>query len=160
MGCSSSAAVVEISAEHRERINAIINFWFPAGWDRNTKATPEAIKTWFVNKPEDDANVQRRFQADYDSAVAGRYKSWESDPQGLLALIIILDQFSRQLFRKQAKAFAADPQALKLSQKAVANEASWKNYALFERYFLIMPMMHAEDPAVTGACVQQFIKLD
>lgn len=111
----------------------VLDFWFVEHGEAD----------WFGGKPEFDAELARRF-ADTHAAVArGEAAWWRQSPGGRLAEIIVLDQFSRQLYRKRPEAFASDTMALALAQQAVAAGAD----RLLEprrRKFLYMPFMHSE----------------
>ena len=111
----------------------VLNFWF----------VEHGEDDWFGGKPEFDAALAARF-ADTHAAVArGEAAHWRTSAEGRLAEIIVLDQFSRQLFRDDARAFATDPMALDLARAAVAVEA---DHALEprRRTFCYMPYMHSE----------------
>lgn len=111
----------------------VIEFWFVE--------TPP--KAWWTPDPSFDASIRRRFEALYGRAVRGELFTWRAEPRGRLAEIIVLDQFSRNLFRGSAQAFAQDLAALVLAQEAVAAGA---HLALepVQRAFLLLPYMHSE----------------
>lgn len=118
-------------------IEKILKFWFkdakPAQW-------------WKVD-PTFDANIADRFAEVHAAAVSGELYAWRTQPRGRLAEVLVLDQFSRNLFRGQARAFAADPLALVLAQEAVAGIHDI-SLSLDERVFLYMPYMHSESRLV------------
>lgn len=115
----------------------ILRFWFeeiqPAQW-------------WKVD-PEFDALIRDRFGPTHAAAAAGELHGWRTDAAGRLAEVIVLDQFSRNLHRGTAQAFAADTMALALAQEAVAGGHDLE-LALVQRVFLYMPYMHSESRAV------------
>ena len=78
----------------------IVRFWTEAGPDR-----------WFTKDDAFDAEIRRRFLATHEAAAAGKLASWEQSADGALALLILLDQFPRNMFRGSARAFATDAQA-------------------------------------------------
>ena len=118
---------------------SILNFWFeeltPAQW-------------WRVD-PELDKTIQKRFADVHRAASAGELFEWRTTAQGRLAEIIVLDQFSRNMYRGTAAAFAADPMALALAQEAVRMGADQALPAQ-QRAFLVMPYMHSESAVIHG----------
>jgi uncharacterized protein (DUF924 family) len=119
----------------------VLAFWRAAGPDK-----------WFVRDAAFDAEIRDRFAATHELAVAGRLGHWEATPAGTLALIIVLDQFSRNMFRGEARAFAADPLARAVSERAVARGDDAYS-PLPERRFFYMPFMHSEDMDDQERCV-------
>src|SRR5271167_3307963 len=91
------------------RPEEVLAFWRAAGPDR-----------WFTHDEAFDAEIRDRFAAAYESAAAGGLDAWERDPEGALALVILLDQFPRNLFRGSARAYAADPRARAVAEHALA----------------------------------------
>jgi uncharacterized protein (DUF924 family) len=91
----------------------------------------------------------------HSAAVACELAQWRSAAQGRLAEIIVLDQFSRNLFRDDPRAFAADPMALALAQEAVAQDVD-QDLTLQERAFLYMPFMHSESANIHERAVELF----
>ena len=112
----------------------VLNFWFE-------ELEPKA---WFTSDPAFDAVVRERFGALLEQAAAGELHAWRREARGRLAEIIVLDQFSRNIFRGTPRAFAQDPMALVLSQVAVANGALQALDTPMQRNFLLMPHMHSE----------------
>ena len=116
---------------------AVLSFWF-------TEAQPEQ---WFAANAAFDALIAQRFAQLLPQAAAGECWAWRSTAQGRLAEIIVLDQFSRNMFRGTPAAFATDPLALALAQEAVACGAD-RTLEPSHRAFLYMPYMHSESRAV------------
>lgn len=104
-------------------------------------------KQWWLNDPALDALIASRFSGLLLQAAAGELCPWRTNAQGRLAEIIVLDQFSRNVFRGTPQAFACDPQALVLAQEAVAGGALQALNEV-ERTFLLMPYMHSESRVV------------
>ena len=102
---------------------------------------------WWKADPGFDAAVRKRFEDLHRSAHLGELWQWRTEPRGRLAEIIVLDQFSRNLYRGTARAFASDPMALALAQEAVAGS---HDAALppQERVFIYMPYQHSESRVV------------
>lgn len=116
---------------------SVLQFWFneikPAQW-------------WKVDA-EFDRLIAERFGEVHRKAARAELFDWRTDPSGRLAEVIVLDQFSRNIYRGDRRAFEADPLALALAQEAVAAEA---DLALNqeERTFLYMPYMHSESKSI------------
>lgn len=121
--------------------------------DEVDSAAREVRDFWFALTTEQqfakdealDAAIRERFGALRERVLATGAAGWRDDLQTLLAAVIVLDQFSRNLFRGQAEAFAADPLARELTGLAIAR--GWDaTLSKEQRVFLYMPLMHAEDP--------------
>lgn len=123
----------------------VLNFWFS-----------ERVKPlWFKKNDEFDREIKQRFINIYQVAQAGALASWRDRSDDLLALILILDQFPRNMFRNTAQAFATDAQALDLTKYALS-----KNYAqdltAEQQAFLYMPLMHSENKLDQALSVELF----
>ncbi|MEP7061359.1 MAG: DUF924 family protein [Betaproteobacteria bacterium] len=127
---------------------AILAFWFgPA---------PHAARdAWFRKDPAFDTAIRERFGAAIDKALAGAYGDWCVTAHGALARVLLLDQFTRNVFRDSAKAFAGDARALATAQDAIARGFET---ALdpFERWFLYLPFEHSEDAGVQRRALEYF----
>lgn len=100
-------------------------------------------KDWFAKDAAFDDEIRRRFLPLYEQAAAGGLEHWKRAPSGCLALVILLDQFARNMFRGTARAFAADPQARAAAQ--VILDQGWdKAMAPTERMFAYLPLEHSE----------------
>jgi len=119
----------------------ILEFWFGA-----------EPKKWFSKDEAFDQEIRKRFADTLGDAKAGGLFHWEKDLRGLQALIILLDQFPRNLYRNSADAFACDQEALRLSHKLVAHP-DWEWLTPNEKQFGVMPMMHAEDMEEQKICL-------
>ncbi len=116
---------------------AVLRFWFE-------EVDP---KQWWQSDPAFDAEVSSRFGSLLQSAARCELHAWRSEPQGRLAEIIVLDQFSRNIYRNTPAAFAQDPVALALAQEAV-NVGAHTALPAVERSFLLLPFMHSESVAI------------
>jgi len=125
----------------------ILNFWF------------EELKPaqWWEKDLEFDSMVKQCFGNIYQAAMRNDLFDWRSYPDGRLAYIIILDQFSRNIFRDKAESFANDAQALALSQEAVAQNIC-EQFDKTHNAFLLMPYMHSESKKVHEQAVVLFEK--
>lgn len=110
---------------------------------------------WFKKDANFDMLLAERFGTLHTQASLGELSAWRDSPQGRLAEIIVLDQFSRNLFRDSTKAFAQDGMALVLAQEAVRSGADAALSAQ-ERVFLYMPYMHSESLAIHEIAVRLF----
>ena len=124
----------------------------------------ECIKFWFEDidpeqcwKKDDDFDVLliERFSALHARAVRGELYAWRTEAEGRLAEIIVLDQFSRNMFRGSALAYANDPMSLVLAQEAIAAGAD-KSLSTRQRIFLYMPFMHSESLLIHDLAVELF----
>lgn len=125
----------------------IINFWF-------TETEPAL---WWKKDDDFDALLVERFSEIHARASRCELYEWRSQPEGRLAEIIILDQFSRNMFRDSALAFANDSMALALSQEAITCKADLALSSL-QRSFLYMPFMHSESLQIHEVAVDLFRK--
>lgn len=129
------------------RAKAILNYWFG-----ETGANPQL---WWGKNPHADHEITQQFQADYDKAIAGELDTWQENPKELLAVIILLDQFSRHIFRNTPKAFAADPIARQWTQAGI-DRGYEQHYSIHEKSFLYLPFEHSESLADQEKCVALF----
>jgi uncharacterized protein (DUF924 family) len=128
--------------------NEVLNFWF-------TEIEP---KQWWKKDQEFDALIKQRFGSLHAQAKAGELFPWRDNARGSLAEVIVLDQFSRNIYRDQSEAFASDPQALALAQTAIA-----KGYDMLlpptERSFLYLPFMHSESALIHHEAIRLYESL-
>ncbi len=119
----------------------VVAFWFEAG-----------PKKWFNKDDAFDTEIRKRFLPTYEAAAEGRLTAWEATPEGALALLIVLDQFSRNMFRSSPRAFAADPLARAIADRAIARGFD-KQLGLPKQSFFYLPFMHAENLIDQERCV-------
>ena len=115
----------------------IIDFWFH----------PETEPNWFSKSDDFDQSLIQRFSALHHQAIQGELWSWRKTAEGRLAEIIVLDQFSRNMFRDTPRAFAQDAQALTLAQVAIEQQAD-QQLSTIQRSFLYLPFMHSESKLI------------
>ncbi len=134
--------------EIRVAYQPVLDFWF-------TELTPQQ---WFRGGEELDRLMQQRFTPLLQQAERGELDSWAAVPRGCLALILLLDQFTRNIHRGQPQAFVQDPKAQRLVLDGIAQ--GWdKLLNMGERQFFYMPLMHAEDRALQKLSLQKFREL-
>jgi len=114
-------------------IDAILRFWFET-------LTPE---DWYRKNPAIDAEIAKRFGATYATLKDGVPPAWIAEPRGMLAAIIVLDQFPRNMFRDDPRAFATDQAALALAKRAIAEGLDMRLLPE-QRSFIYMPFQHSE----------------
>ncbi|QUS41786.1 DUF924 domain-containing protein [Tardiphaga alba] len=122
----------------------IITFWTDAGWDR-----------WYTRDDAFDAEIRARFLPVYEDARDGKLAAWENTDDGTLALILLLDQFPRNLFRDDPRAFATDAVCCALARRAIARGVGDRVDPVM-RQFVYMPLMHSEDMADQEHCCALF----
>ena len=127
------------------QIEEILRFWFD-------ETSP---KQKFSKDAEFDALVRRRFEADYRAVMQDETAAWRETPRGRLAEILVLDQFSRNMFRGDPQSFAGDELALERARAAVAAGAD-QELPLAWRAFVYMPFMHSESPEVQAESLDLF----
>ena len=135
--------------------NEILDFWFGKPDEADYG---KSRKVWFIKNPKFDEEVRSCFLNDYQQAAAGQLDDWKASPHGCLALIILLDQFPRHMFRGQPEAFATDPQALAYAKYAI-EQGFDKQLLPIQRWFIYMPFEHSENLADQHECVELFSAL-
>ena len=113
----------------------VVAFWREAGPER-----------WYVKSSAFDDDLRARFLATWEAARAGDLAAWEDSDEGTLALILVLDQFSRNMFRNDPRAFSADPQAREIANRAIGKGVDQRIDADL-RAFMYLPFEHSEDMA-------------
>jgi uncharacterized protein (DUF924 family) len=124
----------------------VLAFWF--GAPATTAAElGQKMKRWYQGGPEVDRQIGELFLDDTERALLGEYDAWAKDVHGRVALVILLDQFPRSLWRDQRKGYAGDSEAERFAVEAFDKHLD-AQVTLDERMFLIMPLMHAENLAM------------
>jgi uncharacterized protein (DUF924 family) len=137
------------------REEEILDFWFEGVDEAGVSGPPSCLARWFGGNATLDSTIRERFGADLESALAGEFDDWAESPRSTVALVILLDQFTRNVFRGEARAFSGDSRALELSRAAVENGVDDKLLPI-ERYFLYLPFEHAEDPILQERSVRLY----
>ncbi|MDP8940251.1 MAG: DUF924 domain-containing protein [Actinomycetota bacterium] len=119
----------------------VLDFWFGR---ENEPVYGEFREAWFQKDEEFDGQIRDRFLEDYERAARGEYDRWKEDAESCLALVILLDQFPRNLFRGDPRTYATDDKALGISREGIEQGLDRK-LPPFQRHFLYMPFMHSED---------------
>jgi uncharacterized protein (DUF924 family) len=125
-----------------EKQSQILDFWF--GDLKNGEVPPQKLsRMWWAKNRDIDEYIRKNFENDLLSAVKGELGDWESTPRGTLALIILLDQFSRNMYRDTPRAFSQDTLALRLAVKGIEKSFDSGLHPVM-RVFFYMPFMHSE----------------
>ena len=146
-----------ITDDDQIRIDAILAFWFREA-ALSAPQIDQRMDTWFGEDAVFDAMVQNEFADDVEQASDGKLDHWAHKPEGRLALILLLDQFRRNIHRGTAAAFARDKQALKLCVEGAMQKKD-RGLTPIQRVFFYMPLQHAESLKVQEKGVQLFNKL-
>jgi uncharacterized protein (DUF924 family) len=141
----------------QDRIQEILEFWF-GELDQDDMSPPEKNKLWFLSTDIVDKDIRERFGADVARAIGGALDHWADDSQGLVALVLLLDQFTRNIYRGTEAAFSGDDKALALARAAVQAEVD-QMLPIIHRVFLYIPFEHAEDLDVQEQGVACFDRL-
>ncbi|MFN4100862.1 MAG: DUF924 family protein [Pararhodobacter sp.] len=127
------------------RAEAILDYWNELG--------PEG---WYAGGDDLDADIRARFADDWEQANAGKLSHWMSCPEGMLAFLVLTDQFSRNMFRGQAKAFDTDASARRVSHYAWQHMADMRIEEPLRQFFYL-PLMHSETTFDQDRCVALMI---
>ena len=130
-----------------DHINQVINFWF-----KECKPTD-----WFKKDANFDLLIKNKFLTLVNLALNDKLTDWEKRKEGSLALIILLDQFTRNIFRGNAKSFSGDANALKIALKCIERKYL-ENFDKNSRHFLLVPLMHSEDIEIQNKSLPLFKK--
>jgi uncharacterized protein (DUF924 family) len=130
--------------EINSHVQAILSFWF--GDSPEESSYEQRRKLWFRKRPELDAEIRQRFADVYEQAAVGELDPWQQAPSSCLALILLLDQFPRNMFRDTPQAFATDAKALEVAQQAVAQGFD-QQLTPIQRIFVYLPFEHSENLA-------------
>lgn len=136
---------------------AVLGYWF-GGVERDATGLDKAFRRWFSGGEAVDREIVTQFGEAVELALAGGFAEWEGGVESRLALVLLLDQFPRNIFRQAARAFAGDERALRLARASVA-DGSADALPPLRQVFLLMPYQHAEDIEVQREGLAQFRRL-
>jgi uncharacterized protein (DUF924 family) len=126
-----------------DKIHDLLNFWF-GNLGSADLPTSDRTNLWFGENEVVKQKILESFSKEYEAALSGELIEWEKTPRGRLALIILLDQFSRYIHRRSSQAFASDQTAQKLCADGLREKMD-QSLTLIERVFFYMPLVHSED---------------
>lgn len=140
-----------------DKVHELLDFWFG---DLGHADLPSSDRTnlWFGENEKLKTQMLEKFKKEYHSAVQGDLTDWAESPRGRLALIILLDQFSRNFYRNSPQAFAYDKEAQDLCLGGL-DEKMDQSLTLIERVFFYMPLVHSEDPHYQEQSIHLFQNL-
>jgi len=150
----SDSMSATITDDDQLRIDRILQFWFREQ-DMSAPKIDSRMDLWFGEDAVFDQEIATTFGEDIDLASAGHLDHWSHKPRGRLALILLLDQFRRNMYRNSADAFAKDKVALKLCVEGAMNKID-KDMSAIERVFFYMPLQHAESRRVQAKSVEVY----
>ncbi len=153
----SESTDATITDDDQVRIDAIITFWFREQ-ELSAPQIDRRMDIWFGADEVFDHECKKDFSDDVTAASEGRLDHWAHEPRGRLALILLLDQFRRNIFRGTADAFSKDKMALKLCVEGAMAKTD-QGLAPIERVFFYMPLQHTESKKVQAKSVELFSKL-
>lgn len=134
-----------------EAVQEILSFWF-GDLDEEGISKPEQHSLWFKSSEETDQHCIDEFGHYVESALRGELEDWAQSDQGLIALVLLLDQLTRNIYRGTPAAFSGDTRALKLAQTAIQNGRNLHLPPIHQQ-FLYLPLEHCEDRKVQEHCV-------
>ncbi len=146
-----------ITDEDQVRIESVLAFWFKEQ-ELSAPQVDRRMDVWFCEDPLFDLEIKKEFSDDVRAASEGRLEHWGHSPRGRLALILLLDQFRRNIYRNTPEAFAMDRVALKTCVEGAMAKKD-RGLALIEKAFFFMPLQHAESLKVQVKSVEIFNKL-
>lgn len=146
-----------ITDEDLSRIETILSFWFKEQ-ELSAPQIDRRMDIWFGEDPVFDREIEEEFADDVARACEGKLDHWAAEPHGRLALIILIDQFRRNIYRNSAEAFSKDRLALKLCVEG-AVEKKDKSLTPIQRVFFYMPLQHAESAKVQAKALEVYNRL-
>lgn len=137
-------------------VESVLDFWF-GSLDEEGAASKEFAQRWYQKSDAFDASIRQRFMTLYETLAAGSSpEGWDDSTTARLARVIVLDQFTRNMFRGSGQMYASDDVALALSRSLVPDLRALGTHAAA---FALMPLMHAEDLAAQDECARLFEEL-
>lgn len=137
------------------KVDEILEFWFGKPTEPNYGQRRDI---WFTKDPLFDEQLRKLFYTDYQLATTGSLDTWQDSARSCLALILLLDQIPRNIFRGQIEAFATDFKAIIAAQKAI--EQGFDQQMLpVERWFIYLPFEHSENMEHQRRCIELFDQL-
>jgi uncharacterized protein (DUF924 family) len=136
----------------------VLSYWFPEGIDdADPQTLGQQMERWMAGGPEVDKEITERFGETLEQARRGELDHWAATARGRLALIVVLDQFSRNVYRDSPLSYAQDEKALRLALEGI-DLGMDRELGAMERMFFWLPLGHSEDLALQERCVGQVEK--
>ena len=136
----------------------VLAFWFPPGLDADLETHIQQMTTWFRGEPDFDRAIGERFRGTWESAIRGELDDWAATPRGRLALILVLDQFSRNLGRGTPAAYAQDKKAQKLALEAIESGLP-PEMPIWQAQYYAVVLGHSEDLTLHDIAVPWFERM-
>lgn len=140
-----------------DKIHQLLNVWF-GNLGSADLPTSDRTNLWFGDNEEVKKKLLDKFIDEFEEAKTGSLDDWANTPRGRLALIILLDQFPRYLYRRSPTAFDCDVVAQKLCVEGLRNKMD-HSLTLIERVFFYMPLVHSEDSAIQEQSIRLYQEL-
>ncbi len=137
-----------------ERWGKVVEFWF-SGIDDDGRVPAEQLQKWWQKNVNFDALIKSNFLHDVELAAKGNCQDWLAKPKSTMALILLLDQFPRHIYRHSAQAYAMDNNAVQVVQEGLSLGHD-KALPPIMRSFFYMPLEHSEELAIQNQCVELF----
>ncbi|MZR61802.1 DUF924 family protein [Alcanivorax sp. DP30] len=137
---------------------SILDYWFEDGLSRGWPSDP-ATRKWFRASKGDDAEIEHRFGDAVSAALQQELVEWERHPESRLALILLLDQFTRHIHRGTAHAFAGDHRAATLAVEGLSRRMN-ASLPVCGQVFFVMPLMHSEDADLQDLCIRNLEEIE
>lgn len=135
----------------------VLEFWFgdglEAGWPSRSRS-----ELWFGSSAAIDEEITERFGSMVEAALMNEWVDWLEKPLSRLALVILLDQFTRNIYRGSSRAFSGDHRAVTLVIEGISRGMD-KQLPFIGRVFFYMPLMHAEELSIQDECIRAFEEL-
>jgi uncharacterized protein (DUF924 family) len=141
----------------KDKIHELLDFWFGQLGVADLPAS-DRTRLWFGENSLIKERIALAFQVEYDNAIAGKLSEWASTPRGRLALIILLDQFSRYINRTKIEAYAFDAIAQQLTLEGIELQMD-RALTLIERVFFYIPLVHSENLGYQNQAVKLYQQL-
>ncbi|GJM17278.1 MAG: hypothetical protein DHS20C13_26050 [Thermodesulfobacteriota bacterium] len=145
-----------MSSDTKE-IDRILDFWF-GSLIENEIPSEEYQRKWWIKNHENDMQIKNQFGDSFELANKGGLNHWKANSDGTLALIILLDQFSRNIFRDTAEAFSQDQEAINICINGIKKGFDNERHPI-QRIFYYMPLMHSEDMGMQEKSIECFSNL-
>ena len=146
-----------VTDEDQLRIEAVLSFWF----EEQALSAPQIdrrMEVWFGSDPVFDMEIGKEFSNDVELASVGELDYWATSPRGRLALIIMVDQFRRNIYRNTVKAFSKDKLALKYCVEGAMKKHE-QDLTPIEKVFFYMPLQHAESRKVQAKSAEIYRRI-
>lgn len=140
-----------------ESPETICEFWFGSSQD-DLDVAQQRSKLWWSKDPDVDTEIKARFSSYLSKAASGELETWQQTPLGILALILLTDQFSRNMHRGTAQAFAYDAIARSFCKQGLKDDTD-QSLRPIQRVFFYLPLEHSESLADQEHCLQLFQRL-